>query len=70
MVHVVKQRFQLRDFPAHLAHGGNSTADGHTRLEVIDYVCDESDEHEEDQNDEEDDDVTLHVEGSLLCLLG
>lgn len=35
-------------------------ADCHARLQVVDYVADDSDEDEEEEDDDEDDEVALH----------
>jgi hypothetical protein len=48
---------------SHVAHTGCCAADSHPCLQVVDHVCDESDEDEEDEDDEEDDDVALHDGG-------
>lgn len=44
----------------HVAYAAPRVADCHAGLQVVDCVCDESDEDEEDEDDEEDDDVALH----------
>jgi hypothetical protein len=47
----------------HVAHTARCAANCHTRLQVVDKVCDGCDEDEEDEDDEEDDDVALHGGG-------